>query len=212
MVAAFPALAFEKDLTTAFPDKVVKIQTKLGVDRYKAEWAFTNPHELPMVVEGIESDCGCLVPKVDSSVQVAKGKSGTIVAEFSPGARNGFLRKTLTVRFVGYDSPIKLIFEAKIPAPVEVSSMELTWTAKDPKQVQTLEVTTGTSSDFQITELAGVPERLFTIKRETVEEKRHYRLQITPTDKVGQGVQYLQIHTDSEDPNCQILEVYLRVK
>ena len=202
-------------VVVAFADKVVKVQVVAGKDRYQAAWTYTNPHELPLVVQDIESDCGCLVPKVDSSVQIAQGKSGTISAEFSPGARKGFLRRTLTVRFVGYDQPVKLTFEAKIPSPVEVSAMELSWTRKNITQAQTLEVTTSTDEDFTITDLTGVPERLFRIQQETVKAKRHYRLRITPTDQASKAqpsVQHLQIHTDAEHPNAQLIEVYLRVK
>ena len=72
--------------------------------------------------------------------------------------------------------------------------------------------TTGTGTDFKITELNGLPDGLFTIKQETVKEKRHYRLTITPTAKAKPGVQHLQIQTDAPDPNDQVVEVYLRVE
>ena len=212
LLIAAPAQASDKDISTAFPNKLVKLQVEPGKDRYQVEWAFTNPHELPMVVQEAESDCGCLKVAVDSTQQVAQGQAGKITAEFSPGVRRGFLKILIKVRFVGYDKPVDLVFEAKIPAPVETSTKELTWTAKNRHQAQTLDVTTGTSKDFKITDLNGLPEGLFVIKQETVKEKRHYRLTITPTAKAKPGVQYLQIQTDAPDPNDQTVEVYLRVK
>ena len=212
LIGAPPAQASPKDIGTAFPNKVVKLQVEPGKESFKVVWAYINPHELPMLVQEVDSDCGCLAVEVDSIAQVAKGESGKITAKFSPGARRGFLSILLKVRFVGYDKPVELTFEAKIPAPVEASVQELSWTAKNRQQAQTIDVTTGTSEDFRITDLTGLPKGLFIIKQETVKEKRHYRLHITPTGKAGAGVQYLQIHTDASDPNTQIVEVYFRIQ
>lgn len=210
--AAPQAPAVGKDISVAFPKQVVRIQVEPGKESFSAEWAYTNPYELPMVVQELKSDCGCLVVEADHTKQVAKGESGKISADFSPGARRGLIRITLKIRFVGYDKPVKLILEAKIPAPVEVSTAELTWTAKNRNQAQSLDVTTGTSTDFQITDLTGLPEGRFTIKQETVKEKRHYRLHITPTSKAVPSVQYLQICTDARDPGDQLIEVHLRME
>ena len=206
------ALASEKDLSTAFPNKEFKIQVVEGEDIYRAEWTYTNPYELPLVVEKVDSDCGCLEVEVDSKKQVKKGESGKIVAGFAPGARQGLQRILLKVHFVGYHKPVELIFMAKIPAPVEVSVQELKWTAQNREQTQTVDVTTGTSEDFKMMELNGLPKGIFTIKTETVKKMRHYRLYITPTGKAKPGIQYLQICTDSREPIFQVLEVYLRVE
>ena len=204
--------ASDKDLSTAFPNNLVKIQVVEGKDSYTAEWAYTNPYDLPMVVQKVDSDCGCLVVEVDSTQQVVKGESGKITAGFAPGARQGIIRIVLKVHFVGYDQAVELILEVKIPAPVEASVQELSWTADKRMQAQTVEVTTGTATDFKITDLTGLPEGLFVIKQETVKEKRHYRLTITPTAKAKAGLQHLQICTDAQDPSFQIVEVYLRIR
>lgn len=212
LAGASLALASSDDIRAAFPNKVVKLQAERGKDAYTVEWAYTNPHDLPMVVEKVDSDCGCLVVEVDGTRPVEKGESGKVTAEFSPGARQGRMWIGLKVRFVGYDQAVDLVLEARIPAPVEASVQELTWTAKSRKQTRTVEVTTGTATDFKITGLTGLPKGFFTIKQETVKEKRHYRLQITPTDKVRPGLQHLQICTDARDPMHQMVEVHLRVQ
>ena len=209
-VAEAQSAASEKDIRSAFAATEVKIQVKPGKDSFTAEWAYTNPYELPMVVEHVDSSCGCLAAQTADYNQVTQGKSGKITAEFKPGNHRGTLRKSVHVRFVGYAKPVELVMEAKIPSPVEFSTQELTWTADNSDESQVVDITTGTAKDFQITDLLGVSDSLFTIKKEIVTEKRHYRLHITPTGKASPGIQTLQVRTDSRDPRDQVIAVFLR--
>jgi hypothetical protein len=102
------------------------------------------------------------------------------------------------------------VAEAHIPSPVELSSQELTWMANKAAETEIIEVTTGTDQKFEITGLLGVSEYLYEIRKEVVTEGSHYRIHIKPTDKVGLGIQTLQVRTNSPDPRDQVLAVFLR--
>lgn len=202
--------ASKEDIGSAFVATEVKVQMEAGEESFTAEWEYTNSSEFPMVVQHIDSSCGCLAAKTSDDQQVKRGESGKITAEFRPGNHRGVLRKSMHVLFVGYAKPVELVVEAHVPSPVELSSQELTWSEEDQVKPQIIEVTTGTDQDFDITNILGVPDRLFTVEKETVREKRHYRLRITPTGEVATGIQTLQVRTDCRDPRDQVIAVFLR--
>ena len=209
--ACTQALAAKKDIRCAFAATEVKIQVEPGKESFIAQWEYTNFNEIPMVVQHIDSSCGCLASQMTGYKQVKQGETGKITAEFRPGNHRGVLRKSMHVIFVGYAKPVELVVEASIPSPVELSTQELIWSEEDKAKTQVIEVITGTNQDFDITGLLGVPERLFTIGKETVIEKRHYRLLITPTGVAAAGIQTLQVRTDSRDPRDQFIAVFLRL-
>lgn len=205
-----PAVA-KQDVQNAFKSTLVKIEVQPDKDIYPVEWVYTNPNELPLVVQELKSSCDCLAVHHVGPEQLAKGESAKITATFSPGYDRGLIRKSIHVLFVAYDKPVELVVEVKIPSPVKLSAQELTWTAESIDKAQSVDITTETGADFCIMELSGVPDSLFTITKETVTEKRHYRLHIKPADQAAPGIQTLRIRTDSLDPRDQFIEVYLRL-
>lgn len=204
-------LAAKNGIRSAFVATEVKIDVEPSKKEFVAEWKYTNPYEQPLAIDAISSSCGCLAaPKVEFK-PIAKGESSSISATFTPGNHRGILRKSLYVTFAMYEKPIELVVEAHIPSPVELSTQELSWTKENKNQPQIVDVTSGTAQDFEITGLLGVPESLFSVVKETVTEKRHYRLRITPTGEPVQNIQVLQVRTDSKDPRDQVIAVFLRV-
>jgi len=166
------------------------------------------------VIEHISAPCGCLdaitKPATEEELSgVAPGESGEIRAVVTPGNHRGLIRKSVYVRFFGHDDHVELIVEARIPSQVELSQQELTWTPAEKDESRVIDVTSGTGQDFNITDLLGVSEQLYTIRRELV-TANHYRLHITPAGTLDPGIQILQIRTDSADPRCQLLTVFLR--
>lgn len=204
-----------KTISSAFEATVVQLSVKPNDKAVDAVWNYTNHWEIPLLVERFDQSCGCLSGKVAPSGHeaVAPGKSGAIRARFTPSNHRGLLRKSLHVRFVGHEMPVELIVEATIPSTVGLSTRELHW-KPDPKSpsAQTIDITSGTGADFAITGLLGVPESRFTITSETLTENRHYRLSITPVGTPGDGIDILQIRTDSPDPRDRVLAVFLCIE
>lgn len=213
---AFIGIAYAKEIPTlesAFASTTAKISTMSNAVNVPVEWTFTNNSTEPMAVEKFEESCGCLrgLAKLDDNATVEPGKTGTIRANFTPGGYRGIVRKSIHVRFVGYNKSVELIVEAKIPSSVELSKRESVWVMSKEIKPQSIDVTTGTGEDFNIKSLQGVPEILFKITQETIVPKRHYRIHITPVSLGAPDLQTLQIHTDSKDPRDQVLPVFLRI-
>lgn len=197
-------------LESFFTSTTAKITTTSNAVNVPVEWTYTNPTDQPLVVDKFDESCGCLAGKLDQKISET-GKSGVIGASFTPGGYRGIVRKSLHVRFVGYEKPIELVVEASIPSSVELSNREPFWLVGKEAKTQSIDVTTGTGEDFNIKSLQGVPESLYKITQETITPKRHYCIHITPLIVDAPDLQTLQIHTDSKDTRDQVLAIFLRI-
>jgi hypothetical protein len=198
-----------KPIASAFDSTVVKFSVKPGESTITAEWSYRNHWDFPLAVEKFDTSCGCLSGKADQPA-LSPGQAGKLRAAFSPGQYRGLLRKSLHVRFIGHEKPVELVVEATIPSHVELSSQELIWKVSEKPETKSIEIKSGTGKPFSITGLLGVPENQFAIVSETVEEKTHYRLSITPKSEAA-GQHCLQVRTDSPDPRDSVQAVFLRV-
>lgn len=204
------ALAPQLDIVKAFDATVVKLNVTPGDEAVVAEWTYRNHGAIPLEVAGFDQSCGCLTALADHPA-IAPGKSGTIRAAFSPGAYRGLLRKSLHVRFVGFNKAVELVAEFTIPSPIQLSLQQLDWKAGDKPTAKVIELTTGTATDFSIKGLIGLPENQFTLTTETLIPRRHYRLTITPS-ATATGQHILQIHTDSADPRDRVKAAFLHLQ
>ncbi len=200
-------------IESAFSSTTAKISTLPDAVNVPVEWKFTNHTNQQLAVEKFDESCGCLSgqAKLDGTAVVEPSETGVIRASFTPGGYRGTVRKSLHVRFVGYEKSVELIVEASIPSSVELSNKEPVWTVGEEIKTQSIDVTAGTGEDFNIKSLQGVPESLYKITQETVVPLRHYRIQITPISANSPDLQTLQIHTDSKDTRDQVLPVFLRI-
>lgn len=196
---------------SAFASTVARIDVPSRNQAVPVNWKFTNLWGFPMVVERFEESCGCLSGQ-KTTESVAPGESGEIRATFTPGTLRGLQRKSLHVRFVGHDRPVELVAEATIPASVQLSSQQLDWKPAEKAEGKTVDVTSGTGTDFSITGVVGAHDSQFSVIQKTVTPRRHYRLHITPANpRTTEGVSAaIQIRTDSPDQRDQVLVLLLR--
>lgn len=197
-----------------FSSKNRQINYIQGALSIPVEWTFTNHGNFPLLIEKIDTSCGCLSPLMDEK-QVAPGASGIVRATLTPGTNRGLLRKSLQVRFVGYDQPVELLAETFIPSNVMISHSELIWkpaATSETAATQTVDLTSGTGTSFVITGLVGVQESQFTIVKKIITPEKHYQLHITPaTNQPSAALSAaLQIRTNSPDPRDQVLIVLLK--
>jgi len=196
------------DVGSAFKERVIKFASKAGEKGKLVRWDFVNQWDLPMMIERIDVSCGCLLGTKNEDM-IKPGKKGHVEASFDPGPFRGKLQKSIHVRFVGFDKPVELSIEAMIASTVETSTRDLFWPPKSELLPQTIDLTAGTGIPFEVTGLTGISEEFFVIKKETVKEKFHYRLTITPLSIDPPAIHCLQVRTDSKDLRDGILPVFL---
>jgi hypothetical protein len=197
-------------LESNFASTTVKITAMPDAVNIPVEWTYTNNLNEPLMVEKFDQSCGCLSGKLEQQAHKT-GEGGVIRASFTPGSGRGVIRKSLHVRFVGHEKSVELIVEATIASPVQLSSQQMSWKSSERSTVKTIDVTTGTDTDFSITALLGLPENLFKITQETIIPLRQYRIHITPNSETS-GIHTLQVRTDSKDPRDQVQAVFLNIE
>src|SRR6476620_11401708 len=115
-----------KGIASAFDSQTARASLEPGKSEVSLKWTYANHWDGPLMIEKFDESCGCLRGKGDQE-QVAPGKTGAISAILTPGAYRGTMRKSLHVRFVGYEEPVELVAEVHVTSTVEISTQELKW-------------------------------------------------------------------------------------
>lgn len=71
------------------------------------EFKFTNTGQEPLIISGVESTCGCTVPKY-TSTPVKKGESGVITVTYNAASANVF-SKGVTIKS-NAKTPVKVLY------------------------------------------------------------------------------------------------------
>jgi hypothetical protein len=199
----------ERPIAEAFANPIQRVNAAQGALSIPVEWVYTNHWSIPLLAERIDSSCGCLAAQIDHQ-QIAPGATGILRATLTPGALRGVLRKSLSVRFVGFSKPVEISVETTIPSSVSLSQQQLRWPSSgslSSSETQIIDVTSMTDKSFAITGLLGLQESQFTIVQKTITPGKHYQLHITPANPHPAGAlsAALQIRTNSPDPRDQVL-------
>jgi hypothetical protein len=207
--------ATERPIAKAFANAIQHVKVAHGASSMPVEWSYTNHWNIPLLVERIDSSCGCLAAQIDHQ-QIAPGVTGVIRATLTTGNQRGDLRRSLFVRFVGFAQSVEIIADISIPSSVALSSSQLSWpvagsSASASSETQIIDLTSTKDSVFSLTGLLGVQESQFSIIQKTVTPGKHYQLHITPVNAHTTAAisTALQIRTNSTDPRDQVLVVLL---
>ncbi len=97
------------------------IKEEAGPVQHK--FVFTNAGDVPLIIKGVRSSCGCTTPAW-SKEPVPPGEKGFIVAKYNPRNRPGAFRKSLTIT-ANTDPPTKVLYikgmvERKQRTPADV--------------------------------------------------------------------------------------------
>jgi hypothetical protein len=86
---------------------------------YKTEaeyrFKFTNPGESPLLIQNVETSCGCTVPEWTKK-PIKPGAGGEITIKYD-AAYPGVFNKTISVYFNGEDSPSTLHIKGQVEYP-----------------------------------------------------------------------------------------------
>jgi hypothetical protein len=98
--------ATERPIAKAFANAIQHVKVAHGASSMPVEWSYTNHWNIPLLVELIDSSCGCLAAQIDHQ-QIAPGVTGVIRATLTTGNQRGDLRRSLFVRFVGFAQSVE---------------------------------------------------------------------------------------------------------
>ncbi len=171
-LAAVPASAPEWK-TTHLELKTAPLQRTT-----ETAFEFTNTSDRPVTIKGVDSSCDCLDASASAPV-IAPGASGRIQAKFTLGERSGLYRRTIIVTTDEAGPPVALTVELDVPEVATLTPRSLEWKLGGPAGEQTVEVTIAAGIEFGVDEFEPTSDA-FTLRLETVEPGRRFRLHATP--------------------------------
>ncbi len=123
-ILALPAMSAAQDAEPAPLLKVEQSHVDLGIVReggvYEFRYLLKNEGTAPLIIERVQSTCGCTVAKVDDR-NIAPGASVTLHASFDSKRRVGKISKYITVKTNDPQTPItQLSFQAVVEALYQV--------------------------------------------------------------------------------------------
>ncbi len=99
--------------------KFKNVEQDFGVLTYQKEkgysFEFTNPGKSPLIIQNVETSCGCTVADWPKK-PLAPGKKGEIKIKYDADFP-GVFQKTITVYYNGKDSPAVLKISGKVSFP-----------------------------------------------------------------------------------------------
>lgn len=171
-------------------------------------YEFRNSGDLPLVVDRFFQSCGCMLGEWDG-VPVEPGAVGRIKAKFLTKGLRGVIRKTLQVKFVECGT-VELVAEVTIPEVINYSARTLRWSVGEKPEPRIISIVVKSDRPVHVMSVKG--DAGFDTKLETVEDGRHYRIAITPSDTSAERVGVFQVRTDAKDPRDALQGIFALVQ
>lgn len=121
-----------------FPQTEIALQAAVDDTQARVSYAFTNEGDQTVVIEKMESTCGCTTPALKDK-EIEPGESGEITVVFDFGSRRGSQHKTVTVHTS--DGTHRLQLRVEIPEAITISPRVLRWSLEGDRQPQAIRCT-----------------------------------------------------------------------
>ena len=190
-----------------FETTVIEADAPLGADKLAVDFHFTNEGEENTIITKIKRDCDCLTIQANGGTTLPKGRKryrpgegGIIRAEFDLGNNKGLVEQRVALWLEGdpEDKPsIHLVARIEIPELINLSTKTLKWEVNSKPETKPIDIVLKGETPIHVTDISSTSKD-FEIELKTVEEGRHYQLQVTPKSTEIPGIAVIQIDTDSK--------------
>ena len=186
-----------------FENETISADAGLDDKTVSRDFEFTNDGSEAVTIRAADAGCSCM------SVQIAGGKftyapgeSGTMRAIFEVGTFQGTVEKPIHVWLKGDpdESPSSSVkLSVNIPTIISVEPKTVKWGLGGDAEPKVVEVKMSYEKPIKITNLASSSDN-FQVKLITVEEGKHYQVEVTPQDMDAPGLCVIRIETDVDVP------------
>ncbi len=192
-----------------FETNLLERSAEVGESSVIAEFNFKNTGTESAEIGLIDSSCGCLKARSNQSSYLP-GESGVIEAEFFVKGLSGTVEKSITVRTNSNPTPVRLAVRVNIPEILLIEPKMLSWEiGEDPTPKR---VTFKVLRADPIHLLEVVPSRKeVTASLHTIEDGRHYEIELTPRSTSDTILGVVRIETDCEIREQQRQMAFFRV-
>lgn len=165
------------------------------------DFKFTNMGTKPVKITQADAGCSCLAIQVaGGKFTYAPGDTGTIRATFSIGNFQGAVEKAIFIWLEGdtEEKPSSTVtLRVHIPVIIALEPKTLKWETGATKETKSIDVKMDHEKPIRITKVTTSNES-FSAKIVTVEEGKHYKVEVTPSVTAATGLSIIRIETDSD--------------
>ena len=166
-----------------------------------ADFPFTVEGEGKAEILRFDIHCSCLEAELSDNgrQEWAPGERGIIRGHFKVGNFRGTVDKQMTV-VMSDKTRHALTVRLVIPEYVKIEPKTLRWAVGEAVEKKAFEITMHGPDPLKIINVVATNEVKFPFEMETLEEGKHYRVWVTPTETEIRGMGLIRFTTDSEDP------------
>ncbi|MFM2198879.1 MAG: hypothetical protein RLZZ505_2311 [Verrucomicrobiota bacterium] len=184
-----------------FETPVIEADAALDATTLIREYKFTNIGTKAIKITQADAGCSCLGVEVAAGkFTYAPGESGTLRATFEIGNFQGTVEKPILIWLEGdrEDSPsVQVTLRVHIPVIIAVEPKTLKWEQNGSTEMKSLDVRMDYPKPIKITSVTTSNEN-FSTKLVTIEEGKHYKVEVTPRSTASGGFTIVRIETDSD--------------
>jgi hypothetical protein len=170
---------------------------------------FTNRTEVPVTIRELETSCSCLVASSDSKIY-PPGASGKITARFTIGDRVGLYERLITVDTDESSSPTRLSLRVEVPATATASPRSVTWTLNEEIIEKTVDLIPVAGFEIIFSDPQTTSDD-FTVRLESIESGKSYRLHIKPNSTAQRTSAAVRISGREKSGHDVVISAYASV-
>jgi hypothetical protein len=194
LFAVAPAFAELK-----FENPVIEVDAGLNEKTVTRDFKFTNVGEKAIKITAADGGCSCMTTQVAGGKFVyAPGDTGILRATFEIGSFQGSVDKPIHVWLEGdpEDSPSGTVtLRVNIPVIIGIEPKTVKWEVGEPAEPKSIDVTMNYGKPIHIKSVSTSNDS-FSVKLITVEEGKHYKVEVTPAGTASAGLSIVRIETD----------------
>ncbi len=184
-----------------FETPVIDADAALDATSLVREYKFTNVGTKSIKITQADAGCSCLAVEVAAGkFTYAPGESGTLRATFEIGSFQGTVEKPILIWLEGdrEESPsAKVTLRVHIPVIIALEPKTLKWEVGGSTEMKSIDVKMDHEKPIRITSVSTSNET-FSAKIVTIEEGKHYKVEVTPHGTAAGGLTIVRIETDSD--------------
>jgi hypothetical protein len=194
LFAVVPAYAELK-----FENPTIEVEAGLDEKTVTRDFKFTNVGDKPVKITSADGGCSCLTVQVGGGkFTYAPGDTGILRTTFEVGSFQGSVDKPIHVWLEGdrEDSPSGTVtLRVNIPVIIGLEPKTVKWEVGDPAEPKSIDITMNYKQPIHIKSVSTSNDS-FSVKLITVEEGKHYKVEVTPSATASAGLSIVRIETD----------------
>lgn len=171
---------------------------------------FTNRGSKPVAILELETSCGCLLAQADLKLY-APGMAGKITGKFTVGDRSGLYERIITVVTDEPDSPVRLSLKVEVPEVASVSPRSVAWRLNEEAVEKSVDLVSSAGLEIVFSRAEPTSDA-YTVRLESVEAGRRYRLHIKPRAMNQPASAAIRIYGQEKSGHEILLSAYASIR